>query len=70
MFQPARSLIHGTNNNDLCELWHRRMAHLHHGALNILREIIIEVLDFNIEHQEVSKGCALGKYTKIVFSKQ
>ena len=25
-----------SNNRDLCELWHRRMAHLHHGALPIL----------------------------------
>ena len=25
------------DNIDLCELWHRRMAHLHHGALPILR---------------------------------
>jgi hypothetical protein len=22
MFQPARALIHTTNNSDLCELWH------------------------------------------------
>jgi hypothetical protein len=21
-------------------LWHRRMAHLHHGALNVLKEIV------------------------------
>ena len=26
-----------SDNRDLCELWHRRMAHLHHGALLILR---------------------------------
>ena len=37
MFQPARALFHSTNNSDLCELWHRRMAHLHHGALRVLR---------------------------------
>jgi hypothetical protein len=23
MFQPASALYHTTNNNDLCELWHR-----------------------------------------------
>ena len=43
MFQPASALCHSTNNNDLCELWHRRMAHLHHGALRILREIVTRV---------------------------
>ena len=26
-----------SDNRDLCELWHRRMAHLHHGTLPILR---------------------------------
>jgi hypothetical protein len=34
LFQPVRELIHSTSNNsDLCEIWHMRMAHLHHGAL-------------------------------------
>jgi hypothetical protein len=50
MFQPARSLFHSTNNSDLCELWHRRMAHLHHGALWVLREIVTRVLDFSSEN--------------------
>jgi hypothetical protein len=67
MFQPVSALYHTTNNNDLCELWHRRMAHLHHGALRILREIVTGVLEFSIEHQEFCKGCALGKYTKTSF---
>jgi transposase InsO family protein len=67
MFQPLRALFHGTNTSDLCGLWHRRMAHLHHGALRILREIVYEVLEFSTEHQEVCKGCALGKYTKTTF---
>jgi hypothetical protein len=53
MFQPSRALFHGTNINDLCELWHKRMAHLHHGALRILREILSGVLEFSIEHQEL-----------------
>jgi hypothetical protein len=63
MFQPARALMHSTNNNDLCDLWHRRMAHLHHGALRILREIVTGVPEFSIEHQR----CALGKYAKTTF---
>jgi hypothetical protein len=67
MFQPARALIHNNNNNDLCEVWHRRMAHLHHGALRVLREIVTGFPDFSTEHQDVCKGCALGKYTKIAF---
>jgi hypothetical protein len=67
MFQPASALLHTTSSNDLCELWHRRMAHLHHGALRILREIVTGVPEFTIEHQELCKGCALEKYTKTFF---
>jgi hypothetical protein len=34
LFQQVRALINSTSsNNDLCEIWHKRMAHLHHGAL-------------------------------------
>ena len=40
MCQPVQALIHNNNNNDLCELWHMMMAHLHHGALRKLREIV------------------------------
>ena len=43
------------------------MAHLHHPALRILREIVIGVPEFNIEHNEVCKGCGLGKYVKTTF---
>jgi hypothetical protein len=64
MFQPARALIHNTNNNDLCELWHRRMAHLHHGALRILREIVTEGTIFQYR---APGGVCTGKYTKTSF---
>jgi hypothetical protein len=33
----------------------------------ILREIVTVVPEFNTEHQELCKGCALGKYTKTAF---
>jgi hypothetical protein len=39
LFQPLHALA-SSNNNQLCEIWHRRMAHLHHGALRSLREIV------------------------------
>jgi hypothetical protein len=67
-FQPVRALIHSTtSSNDLCEIWHRRMAHLHHGALRVLRELVTRVIYFSSEHHELCKGCILGKYTKISF---
>jgi hypothetical protein len=55
------------NNNQLCELWHGRMAHLHHGALGGLRQVVTGVPQFNLEHHDVCRGCALGKFTKAVF---
>ena len=55
------------SESHLCELWHRRMSHLHHGALRVLREIVTGLPQFEIEHQEVCRGCALGKYTKTSF---
>jgi hypothetical protein len=39
-FQPLHALASSNNIRQLCELWHKRMAHLHHGALRVLREIV------------------------------
>jgi hypothetical protein len=50
MFHLASALCHSTSSNDLCELWHMRMAHLHHGDLRILREIVTGVPEFSTEH--------------------
>ena len=57
----------GSSESHLCDLWHRRMVDLHHGALRVLREIVTSLPQFSTEHQEVCKGCALGKYTKTSF---
>jgi hypothetical protein len=60
-FEPAPSTC------DTAELWHRRMAHLHHGSLKVLKEIVTSLPDFSTEHHEVCKGCAMGKYTTTTF---
>ena len=54
--------------SDLCELWHERTVHLHHGAMNVLREVVTSLPDFRVEQQGVCKGCVLGKYAKATFS--
>jgi hypothetical protein len=64
-FEPAQALVN--NTCDMAELWHRRMVHLHHGALKVLQEIVTGLPDFSTEHHEVCKGCAMGKYTKTTF---
>ena len=67
-FQPISALMSSDNSEShMCELWHRRMAHLHHGALRVLREIVTGLPQFGTEHQEVCRGCALVKYTKTSF---
>jgi hypothetical protein len=64
VFETAGALSCTTSDRDLCELWHRRMGHLHHGALRLAREITTGIPDFSLEHDDVCRGCALGKYTK------
>ena len=54
-------------DKDLNKLWHRRIGHLHHGALRILRSIVTGVPDLSTERDDVCKGCALGKYAKAAF---
>ena len=68
-FQPVGALVCNvedttqttSDSKDLCELWHKRMAHLHHGALSILRQITTGVPEFSTEHYDVCRGCAMGK---------
>jgi hypothetical protein len=68
LFQPLHALaVSSDSSKQLCELWHRRMAHLHHGALGGLREVMTGVPQLSSEHQDVCRGCALGKFTKAYF---
>ena len=41
-FEPAKALVSSSSSSQ-GELWHRRIAHLHHGALNNLRHAVIGV---------------------------
>jgi hypothetical protein len=69
IFYLARSLIHSNSNSDLCEIWHRRMAHLHHGDLRVLRDCYQGTI-----FQYRAPGCVQGVYTRevhqVFFSKQ
>ena len=67
LFQPHHALEHTQSNSELCDLWHMRMAHLHHSTLTMLRDMTTCLLDFNTEQSGVCRGCALGKYTKAAF---
>ena len=56
-----------SNGNELNVLWHRRMGHLHHGVLRMLRETITGVPELGTDHDDVCRGCILGKYAKPTF---
>jgi hypothetical protein len=54
------------DSDDLCELWHRRLGHLYHQALPVLRKMVIGLPEFGTEHQGVCRGCA-GKNAEAAF---
>ena len=49
------------------ELWHRRLGHLHHGALKILQQITTGLPKGTIAQSDQCKGCTLGKFVKATF---
>jgi hypothetical protein len=65
-FDSHYALASSSDSRD-CEMWHRRMAHLGHGALKILSRIVTGIPSFSTEHHEICKGCALGKYVRAPF---
>jgi len=68
VFEAGGALACSTSSSrEMCELWHRRLGHLHHGALSQARDFTTGIPEFSIEHDDVCRGCALGKYTKAPF---
>ena len=63
--QSIKGLMH--TGESLCELWHRRMGHLHHRAIPLLRKMVTGLPDFSLDHQGVCRGCALCKNVKASF---
>jgi hypothetical protein len=56
-FEPACVLVSSScSGRDLGELWHRRIAHLHHGALKVLRESVTGLLEFSYDQHGVCYG--------------
>ena len=54
-------------SQDISELWHRQLGHLHHGALKIVQQISTGVPKGKLEKIDTCKGCILGHYTKSSF---
>ena len=49
------------------ELWHRRLGHLHHGALKIMQQISTGLPMGTLSQLDNCKGCTMGKYVKSTF---
>ena len=55
------------SQDDEGDLWHRRLGHLHHGALKILQQISTGLPKGTLAQSDQCKGCTLGKYVKATF---
>ena len=70
-FQPLIALNSSTGSRasclELCDIWHRKMGHMYHGALRTLQEITIGVPNFSSDHLDICRGCAMGKFAKSPF---
>ena len=66
-FDTPKALMSSSNPRDLGELWHRRVGHIHHGALRFLHETMTSVREVSTEHDNVCKGYVLGKFVKASF---
>ena len=64
-YRLLKALLHETISS--VELWHRRLAHLHYRALPSLRKVVTGLPEFEVQHDGVCRGCALGKNVKKPF---
>ena len=54
-------------SRDEGELWHRRLGHLHHGALKVMQQISTGLPMETLAQLDQCKGCNMGKYVKSTF---
>jgi len=59
--------VEGLVSQDDGELWHRRLGHIHHGALKILQQITTGLPKGTLAQSDQCKGCTLGKFVKATF---
>eukprot|EP00253_Pinus_taeda_P021923 PITA_21923 len=53
------SKVEMVQSQDVGELWHRRLGHLHHGALKIMQQISTGLPKGKLEQMTTCKGCTL-----------
>ena len=57
-----------TNTINPCELWHRRLAHIHYKDLPIVSKVVSGIPKIQIDCEVMCKRCAQGKDTKNPFA--
>jgi hypothetical protein len=62
---PVQAMLHDTIS--LSELWHRRLAHIHYRAPPTLGKMVTCLLEIQVWHDGVCRGCSLGKNVKESF---
>lgn len=61
----VQALLH--DSISLCKLWHRLFAHFHYRVLPNFKNMVIDMPNIHIKHDDVYRGCALGKNAKKSF---
>jgi hypothetical protein len=59
------TLVHNTVTPS--ELWHRIFAYIHYKALRIVSKMVTGLLEIQVNHKGICKGCAQGKNVKNPF---
>ena len=54
-------------SQDEGELWHKRLGHLHHGALKILQQISTGLPKGTLAQSDQCKGCTMGNFVNTTF---
>ena len=54
-------------SRDEGELWHKRLGHLHHGALKILQQISSGLPKGTLAQSDQCKGCTMSNFVKNTF---
>ena len=54
-------------SRDEGQLWHKRLGHLHHGALKFMQQISMGLAKGTLVQSDTCKGCTIGKYANATF---
>ena len=63
LLQPQHALAHSSGN----ELWHRRMAHLHHPALGLLRQMVTGLQNSSLSRVMCAGGVLWESTPRLLF---